>query len=228
MFVLFTPYSYAQDNGFWQKAFARPHGAILVAEITNEPEKFLIRNQGKQIRIAGKYLDTNISSNATKSYSMIVWGNRFKGVSCNSIDKEAMYKVMDLVAGSEVIASGTVKRLSRGWLHLDECTIEDDVTLFHQRDPKLILGSWCGFFRSELYRKLIFSRNQSGQYIRRTFEFNRGQWSEWATSPKAVKLKRSPSYIVAYRDGASLSDEKYHIRNHNMLRTENITYKRCK
>lgn len=228
IFVMFTPHSYAKNSDLWEKAFAHPRGATLVEEVNYEPEKFLILNQGKKVRIAGKYLDTEISSNASKSYSMIVWGSRFKGVSCNSINKNNMINAMNLVKGSEVIASGTVKKLSQGWLHLEECIIKGGVTLFHQRDPKLILGSWCGFFRKDLSRKLIFSQNEKREYIRRTFEYNNGQWSEWSISPMIVKLRRSPTNIVAYRDGAILSDKKYHIKNHSTFFSEDHIYKRCK
>lgn len=230
IFVGVAPNANAQGNDLWQKAFVRPYGAILVAEITYEPEKFLIQNQGKQIKIAGKYLDTNISSDATKSYSMIVWGNRFKGVSCDSVDKDTMYEAMNLIAGSEVMASGVVKSLYKGWLHLDKCTINDDVTLFHASDPRLILGSWCGFFRNELSRKLTFSRNEQGDYIRENFEFTNGDWRPWSINPKKVRVRRSTNeYVVHNVDKkGTYNRKKFQIKGYDQMFSEDHVYNRCK
>lgn len=181
----------AQESGLWEKAFARPHGAILVDEVLYEPERFMVRNQGQRIKVAGKFQEPNLTRDGSITRATIVWGGRYTGVACLSSDKEEMLKVVDLVAGEEVIASGIVDRYDNKWLYLDECTIEDGVTLFHSRDPKFILGAWCGVADGRTFRKRVFERGKDGSYQQTIYDPNAaGGWHAWSIGTKATRVKR--------------------------------------
>ena len=187
----------AQESGLWEKAFARPHGAILVDEVLYEPERFMVRNQGQRIKVAGKFQEPNLTRDGSTTRATIVWGGRYTGVACVSSDKDEMLKVVDLVTGEEVLVTGIVDRYDGSWLYLDKCTIEDGVTLFHSRDPKFILGTWCSVYEGKTQGKLVFTRSENGQYLLERANLNgAGGWKAWSGGASPVRVKRvSASYI---------------------------------
>lgn len=223
---------FAQESGLWEKAFARPHGAILVSEIMYEPQKFLVAHSGEQITIAGKFYNPNLSRDGSKTYAGIVWGGRYTGVACISTDKQEIIKVVDLVPGSEVLATGIVSKYDDGWLHLEECTINDGVTLFHSRDPRFILGAWCWVADGRTFRKRVFKRGQDGSYQQTIYDPSVRGWKPWSIGTKATRVKRvSADTIETAFIGprGEYSWVRFNILSHNtMSDRDGSRFHRCK
>jgi len=230
----FLPSSvFSQESGLWEKAFARPHGAILPGEILYEPAKFMVRNQGQKIRVGGKYLAPNLTRDGSKTRATIVWGGRYSGVACVSSDREEMLKVVDLVAGDEVLATGAVDRFDGEWLYLDECTIVSGVTLFHSRDPKFILGAWCGVYQGRTFRKRVFERGADGSYLQTIYDPARGQgWQPWSIGTKTTTVRRPSANTLETAfvgPRGEYSWVRFKILSHNtMSDRDGARFHRCK
>ena len=222
----------AQEGYFWEQAFARPHGAILVSEIMHKPQKFLVQNKGKKIKIAGKFYNPNLSSDGSKTRAGIVWGGRYSGVACVSTNSQEILKVVDLLEGSEVLATGTVSKLYKGWLYLNECTIEEGVTLFHSRDPKFILGSWCGVYKGKTFRKFVFTRGKKGQYLQAKYEPTAsGGWAAWSAAAQATRVKRTSARRIETAfigPKYDYSRNRFNIVSHNQMSdNDGASFYRC-
>jgi len=230
---LFFPVANAQESGLWEKAFARPHGAILVSEILYEPEQFMVRHQGQRIKVAGKFKEPNLTRDGSTTRATIVWGGRYSGVACLSSEREEMLKIVDLVTGEEVLASGIVDRYDGNWLYLDECTIEAEVTLFHSRDPKFILGTWCSVYGGKTQRKLVFTRGDDGSYLlKRATPDRSGGWKPWSNRADTVRVKRQSASTIEFALLGPKYDygrERFTIVSHNkMSRADGFKFYRCR
>ncbi len=231
--IAFVPTINAQESGLWEKAFARPHGAILVSEVLHEPERFLLKNKGSKVTIAGKFRDPDLAPSGNFTRAGIVWGGRYSGVACLSNDKQEMLKVIDIVPNTEVLATGIVTDFDRGWMYLEQCTIEEDVTLFHSRDPKFILGTWCSVYEGQTQRMLVFTRNKRGQYLLERADPNgTGGWKAWSGGALPVRVKRiSASHIETAIIGrtADYSRQRFTINSSNqMSRSDGFQFYRCR
>ena len=231
LFALATPMSFAQEGGLWERAFARPHGAILADEILYQPERFMVRNQGQQIRVAGKFQEPNLTRDGSKTRATIVWGGRYRGVACLSSNRTEMLKVVDLVAGEEVLATGIVDSYDGNWLYLEHCTIEAGVTLFHSRDPRFVLGTWCSVYEGQAQRKYRFSQGDKGNYFLENAELDHtGNWRPYS-SVKPARIKRvSASRIETAIIGrtADYARNRFTIISHNQMSvSDGSQFHRC-
>ncbi len=211
----------AQGRGLFEPAFARPQGAFLVEEINFEPERFFVLNKDEKIRVAGVFGKPNLSPDGRATYSTIVWGERFRGAICVSRDKDQLVKAVDIIPGAEVIATGTATEFLDGWLYLEQCTIDDDVTLFHGRDPKLILGSWCGVANGRVFRKREFVRDEDGSYLQTIYDPHpSGKWEPWTIGTKKTRVKRvsadriETAFIGPRRDYSFVN---FRVLSHNRI-----------
>lgn len=224
--------SFAQQGGTWERAFARPHGAILIDEILFEPERFVVRFQDQEIRVAGRFLRPDVSFDGFLTAAPIVWNRKSGGVLCLSSDREEMTKVVDLVPGEEVLATGTVARFDGFWVYLEDCRIESGVTLFHDRDPKFILGTWCSVYGGLATRKYTFTRGDKGQYLVSTSDPDRAGGWRVPTSPMQARIKRvSPTWLETILVGPKhdFGRDRFTIVSHNqMSRGDGFQFHRCR
>lgn len=224
--------AFAQQGGLWERAFARPHGAILVDEIMFEPERFLVQHQGEKVTIGGKFTEIELTYEGNNTLAGIVWGGRYSGVACVSADRNEMAKVVDVVPGTEVLATGVVSEYFQGWLYLEQCTINEDVTLFHNRDPKFILGTWCAVYQGRVNRKYIFTRGNKGGYQFSTSELDGGGGWRQASGTQPARVKRiSASRVETAIIGrtADYSRDRFTIVSHNqMSRSDGFQFHRCR
>ena len=226
--AVFTPDVSAQRGGSWQPAFARPQGAFLINEIRFRPERFLVEHKGEIVSVAGKFQRSGFSHDGDLIGAAIVWGTRISGVMCLTDNKDVQLKITDLVMGEEVIASGIVTRYDGYWLYLEECSIKNGVTLFHDRDPDLILGTWCAVLEGSVSRKYNFTRNDQGQYLLSTQEdIGSDQWS-YAKPARVERLtaRRLNTAIIGRKRDYAFNNFTV-ISPNQLSRSDGFRFHRC-
>ena len=199
-------------------------------EIQEDPERFFLLNKDQKVRIAGRFLKTSLSEDGNKAYASVVWSDRFSGVACVSSERDEMLAFTQISTKSDVIVTGTLYQKSRNWMYLSGCTIKTGVTLFHDRDPELILGSWCMVLNGKTFRKEVFTREPNGQFHQQNYDAVNGvDWSPWRSSTLA-NVTRYPSQfeVEIVNKGRVTRRTNYTIVNPNKMTGSNgAIYYRC-
>ena len=167
----------------WEPAFPRPNGVYLIDEAAYEPLPFYIDHRGEKLRMAGKFTDFTFGQDlvtadiyaqkmfAKGAFAALQFVDRLTSarVRCvSALGKEELRRLSKLPRGTDVMFEGDLTHFGDGLFTLENCTVQTEVNLFHAGDKSILLGSWCYASNGTTKWIVTFSRDEQGQYHKRT------------------------------------------------------------